>query len=223
MRIIVTGTDTDVGKTVLSAAILRWLQPAKVNYFKPIQTGALNVDGRWEAGDILTVNQLADTAFSTEKNCSYVLKEPMSPFQAATKERLNIDILKIFEELEVVENDGDHVVIEGAGGLYVPITSGDMMIDLFEALGGVVIVAVKPGLGTINHSILTINTLLARGIDVIGFVVCDSPQEEDSIAQENPRMIERFSGIPCLGKIYHQNTPVLLKEHLCDDLSLDDL
>jgi len=150
--VFVTGTGTEVGKTLVSLGLcLRF----KADYWKPIQTG-LDKDS-----DFIK-------RFLTGKKihpCSYDFKNPLSPNQAAQKEgrRIKLDKIKAPKS--------SFLVIEGAGGGLVPLNDKEMMIDLIQKLGFPVIVVAKSGLGTLNHTLLTLEALKARKIKMLGLIL----------------------------------------------------
>lgn len=222
-NILITGTDTGVGKTVVSAALVQYFsnQQKIVSYYKPIQTGAIERNGILIAEDIEFVNCLTGYKFTTETNCSYLLRAPMSPWQAAIKELITIDLDKIKSDFDKLYRSSDIMITEGSGGLLVPITDKIMMIDMISQLNAEVIVAVRPGLGTINHSLLTIQTLKNAKIKALGFLVCGYPSNPDLVEQENPAMIEKFSGLPFLGFVPWCDSLDNLKQKLFLDLKLN--
>jgi len=153
MRIFVTGTDTDVGKTLVCA----WLcLHSDYDYFKPIQSGS--VDGT----DTQTIRNLSGAIVHPE---AVLLKEPLSPHRAAELENRVIDID------EITLPDTDNLIIEGAGGLMVPINKEVLVIDLIKKLEAPVLLVARSGLGTINHTLLSIEALRARGISLLGVIM----------------------------------------------------
>ena len=221
MNIFVTGTDTGVGKTVVCAALLSQLKNKSPFYYKPIQTGAIYQNGSYLSEDVETINKLTASNFCSETSCTYLLKEALSPLQAAQKENLQIDINKIINRLHDLQKKHSTIIIEGAGGVYVPITSESYILDLIRALGCPALVVIKPGLGTINHTLLTFDALKKNKIKILGFIVGNYPQKPDNIEEENPVLIEKLSGIKCLGKIPHCNDLVKSSKNLTMQLNLE--
>jgi dethiobiotin synthetase/malonyl-CoA O-methyltransferase len=174
-NIFVTGTDTGVGKTVVSAWICK---QAEATYWKPIQTGC-ELDS-----DSATVALLAKgTNIRAEK---YRLRPALSPYDAAYIDRVKIDKLIFFEDIP------DRTVVEGAGGILVPISDGFSMIDLAEATHSSVLIVAKSKLGFLNHIFMTVNVLNGRGIPVIGIVLIGGA--ETFLI----KTIEKFSGVRVL-------------------------
>jgi dethiobiotin synthetase len=178
---IITGTDTDVGKTVFSAMLMLALNTM---YWKPIQSGVMDgVDTR----TVQNLTGLPEDRFYPER---YILTEPLSPHRAAELDDLEIDISEIKVPLADMP-----MLIEGAGGLMVPITRKNLQINLFKRWGLPVILCARTGLGTINHTLLSLEALWARKIPVhgIAFIGPDNP--------DNIRTIAEYSGERILGRL----------------------
>jgi len=179
----VTGTDTGVGKTVLSALLCMALD---ARYFKPIQTG--------QDSDTSAVAALAGLDASRLHPPAVHLSAPLSPNQAAAKEGRVLDIAAI----NLPPSSGNRpIIVEGAGGALVPIAPGQCMADLIARLGLPVIVAARAGLGTLNHTLLTLEALRLRGIDVRGVALIGEPNPD------NRRDIEHLGGVPVIIDIPH--------------------
>ena len=149
-KIFVTGIGTDVGKTIASAIITEALQ---ADYWKPIQAGL------YPLTDKEKVKSLISNKTSVFHPESYLLKEPMSPHAAAEMEGVTIDLNTI-----IVPATKNTLIIEGAGGIMVPINNHSFVLDLIEKLNAEVVLVVQNYLGCINHSLLTINALKQKGI-----------------------------------------------------------
>jgi dethiobiotin synthase len=182
--LFVTGTDTNVGKTVLSALLVAALDAM---YWKPIQTGAS------EGTDRDTVMALAGIPRDKTFPETYCYEPPVSPHLAAEAVGETIDLSEI-RRPSTPEDDGP-IIAEGAGGVMVPINWKQSMRDLIVQLQMPVVVASRTALGTINHTTLTVNTLRDAGATVKG-VVMIGPENRD-----NERSIQRCAGIPIVGRI----------------------
>jgi len=183
-RIFVTGISTEVGKTIASAIITEALE---ADYWKPIQAGDL------ARSDSHKIAQLISNKKTVIHKNSYALKTPMSPHAAAA-----IDGIRILSDQIKEPPTVNHLVIEGAGGLLVPINEKETILDLIKTNYKVVIVS-RHYLGSINHSLLTIGWLKDRGFDVsILFSGDEHPTTEEIILSK--------TGIPCIGRINEEQS-----------------
>ena len=180
--VFVTGTDTGVGKTLVSACLVRAWGAA---YWKPLQTGIAD-----EPGDTPTVTELAGLSADRRHPPAYALQAPLAPLPAAELEGVSIDS----NALSLPATDHP-LVVEGAGGLMVPITEEVFIIDLIARLGLPVVLVARSTLGTINHTLLSLEALRARRIPVAG-VVLNGP-----LNPGNRAAIERFGQVRVLAEI----------------------
>ena len=180
-KLFVTGIGTDVGKTVVSAAIVEGL---KADYWKPVQCGEL------DNSDTMKVQALVSNKDSHFHPESYRLKGFMSPHAAAKLEETEISINTI-----ILPDTDNHLIVEGAGGLMVPLNDRDTILDLMLELNCEVVVVSRNYLGSINHTLLTLEVLKARGASVAGIVFNGEPNAETE------RIILETSGIVCIGRI----------------------
>ena len=147
----ITGISTDVGKTIASAIVTEALQ---ADYWKPVQAGGLEHDDKYTVGKLIS-----NTKSKIHPN-SYALKTPMSPHAAADIDGVSIDIKQIN-----APKTKNHLIIEGAGGLLVPLNDTQTVLDLIKPNYKVIVVS-RHYLGSINHTLLTVNTLKEKGFDV---------------------------------------------------------
>ena len=188
-RLVVTGTDTGIGKTIFSAALA---QATDTPYWKPIQSGLE------EETDSETVARLAGVPVRPE---AYRLVTPASPHRAAEIDVVNIDV-------ETLTPPPGDLIVEGAGGALVPVTRQTLYADLFATWQIPVIVCARTGLGTINHSLLTIEALRNRGVPIHGLAFLgDAVEDSEAI-------IAKISGVRRLGRlpIIDPLTPATLAE-----------
>jgi dethiobiotin synthetase len=155
MKLFITGIGTDVGKTIASAIVTEALE---ADYWKPIQAGDL------DNSDTHKVKRYVSNSKSTFFENSYALNTPASPHYAAAVDNISINLKKIIEP--VTQN---HLVVEGAGGVFVPLNDQDCVIDLIQ-LDYKVIVVSRHYLGSINHTLLTIEALQNRNIKIAGII-----------------------------------------------------
>lgn len=180
MKLFITGISTDVGKTIASAIIVEALQ---ADYWKPIQAGDL------EHSDTHKVQSLVSNTQSQFHPNSYALQTPASPHLAAAKDGITIDLNQI-QEPETT----NHLVVEGAGGILVPLNDTQSVVDLIQSDYKVIVVS-RHYLGSINHTLLTIEALQNRGIQVAGIIFSG---DENSSTES---IILSRTAVPCLGRI----------------------
>ncbi|MGO4532311.1 dethiobiotin synthase [Paenibacillus sp. 2TAF8] len=199
--LFVTGTDTGVGKTVITGALVAALRAegGNVGVWKPVQTGGLAGEGTTDAELLLKYTGMDSDA---EDIASFTFEAPLAPMLAAKQTGLNITLQDILSAGESILHRYDSVFIEGAGGVAVPITKDALTTDLIAELQTPVLIVARSGLGTINHTLLTMEYLERRGISILGFILNDGLSGElhlDPSVETNGRIIEHYSGIPCLG------------------------
>ena len=180
--LFVTGTDTNVGKTLLSALLVAALEAI---YWKPIQTGAT------EGTDRRTVIKLAEIPEAQTIPESYCFGPPVSPHLAAEASGVKIDLARIRVPAKVDKP----VIAEGAGGILVPINDSELMLDLARHLGFPILIAARAALGTINHTLLTVRALRCAKMRIKGIVMIGNRNKD------NERSVEQFGAVPVVGRI----------------------
>ncbi|ADU65248.1 dethiobiotin synthase [Desulfurispirillum indicum] len=204
-RLFVTGTDTDVGKTVVSLMLMHYFtaQGRSPFYIKPIQTGCAHPHD--QESDARFVWEHLQTAQPVDPAASvlYCFSPAKAPWFAARHGAAAIDIDEITSFVAQREAEHDPVIIEGAGGVMVPVTEELLMLDLMEDLEAAPLIVARAGLGTINHTLLSIEAVRQRWSKPLGVVLVDAadPATESSMIIENVEAIERFSDVPVLGVI----------------------
>ncbi|WP_328774727.1 dethiobiotin synthase [Deinococcus aquaedulcis] len=186
----VTGTDTGVGKTVLSAALCRAWGAA---YWKPLQTGAQDGDN-----DTREVARLAGLRPQQVFAPARVYAGPFAPEWAATLEGTRVSVAEVLAGRPAPAGP---LIVEGAGGVLVPVNEQETMLDLMAALGAPVIVAARSALGTINHTLLTVGALRARGLRVHGVVLIGPPAPHNRGAIERHGAVRVLADLPPLGRV----------------------
>jgi len=179
-RFFITGISTEVGKTIASAVITEALQ---ADYWKPIQAGDL------EYSDTHKVEEYISNNKTKVHSNSYALQTPMSPHAAAAIDGIEIKVKDI--KKPVTKN---HLVIEGAGGVLVPLNDKETILDLIKKEYKIIVVS-RHYLGSINHTLLTINALINKGLKVCGIVFSGNENKTTE------SIIEKMSGIPIIGRI----------------------
>jgi dethiobiotin synthetase len=198
--LFVTGTDTAVGKTVVTAGITAALRARghRVGVVKPIQSGALADD---PAGDAELLKRWTGVAEDASEIAPYSFAAPLAPLVAAELEGRAIALADAVEAVQAIAERYESVIVEGAGGLMVPLGTDWTVADLVLALGLPVLVVARAGLGTVNHTTLTVLALRSLGLEPIGVVL--NGATDDSSARNAP-LIEQLAAVPVLGR-----TPLL--------------
>ena len=184
-RFFITGIGTNVGKTVVAAILTEALE---ADYWKPIQAGDL------DNSDSIEIKRLISNKKTKIYPETYRLSNPLSPHAAAKYDSVEIDINKI--TIPITDN---HLIIEGAGGLMVPLNEEKLMIDLIQQLKVEVILVSKHYLGSINHTLLSIEILKSRNIPIRGIIFNGNKN------QDTEQIILKYSSIQFLGRINHHN------------------
>jgi dethiobiotin synthetase len=205
LSLFVTGTDTGIGKTVLALLLMQFLRERGENplYLKLIQTGCesprdVDSDARfiYEHVPALKGQDPRDAVACCFKN-------PKAPHFAARDEGKAIDLQMIQDFVEHKRSTRSPLILEGAGGLLVPVTDTILMIDLIAMLGARPVLAARAGLGTINHTLLSIEALRARGMEPFAIVFMDAGEQSTprEMIRENIEAVERFSGVRVAGVV----------------------
>lgn len=194
--VFVTGTDTEVGKTVVAAAIARTLagDGATVAVFKPAITG-LQDPGE---PDHALLRRAAGSSQSDEEIAPYRYGPPASPHLAADLTGEPIDPAALRAAAAHAAGSAHTLVCEGVGGFMVPLTPGYLIRDFARDLSFPVVVAARPGLGTINHSLLTLESVRSVGLHVAAVVMTPWPEQPSEIEQSNRETVERLGAVPVL-------------------------
>ena len=199
--LFITGTDTGVGKTFLARGIAAVLRAGgrRVGVMKPVETGCGAGLTRRPA-DALALRAAAGSTLSLDRICPWQLDAPLAPDVAARLENTRIDPAAIVAAFRAIDDEHDMTLVEGAGGLLVPIVERYTMADLAHDLGLPLLVVVDSKLGAINHTLLTLEAAAARGLAVSGYVL-NHAAAADEAAATNASVLERCTATPCLGAI----------------------
>ncbi|HSV34721.1 MAG TPA: dethiobiotin synthase [Ramlibacter sp.] len=203
-----TGTDTGVGKTLVSAALLHALalRHARVVGMKPVAAGMVRAGDGWASEDVLALRAASNIQVPAELDNPVLLPDPLSPHIAARRAGVRIDIAGIARCYQALAERADAVVVEGAGGFHVPLSDTETGADLAQALGLPVILVVGLRLGCLNHAALTADAIHARGLTLAGWVanhVDPAMQAQD----DNITWLQRRLGAPLLADIPHHLSP----------------
>lgn len=200
--IFISGTDTGVGKTIVAAGLVLALKQRGLNvgYMKPVESGCPVLDGEVVPQDVRFVREVAGIRDDLDLMCPYRLKAAAAPSIASRLEDVHVDIGYIVDQYFQLSLMHEIVVVEGVGGLMVPLNNNDLVTDLVLQLGLEMLVVARPGLGTINHSLLTVNIAKMMGIPLSGLVINGFGREAIGLPERtNPDEIEHFGNVPVLG------------------------
>lgn len=199
----VTGTDTEVGKTLVSAALLLKLQKhhTSVIGYKPVVAGIRLIDGQLQNEDLMTLALASNHPATKEiKNiCPYVLKTASAPHLVAEKEQLELDYTTMLQGYQNLQKQTDAIVVEGVGGFKVPFHQNKDSADFAQDLGLPVILVVGMRLGCINHALLTVEAILSRGLTIAGWVA--NTVGPMNLIDENIQSLRQLIKAPLLGII----------------------
>ncbi|HEY0426827.1 MAG TPA: dethiobiotin synthase [Pyrinomonadaceae bacterium] len=207
--IFITGTDTGIGKTIVSASFVCALRKKeKVCYWKPIQTGIE------EDNDTETVAKLANCSPEEIFDQGFRLEKPLSPHLSARLANVEITIKKILS-LAAEKASENFWIVEGAGGVLVPLNQSELMIDLIKALDLPVLIVARSGLGTINHTLLTLEAVRNRNLKIFGVVMNGETNKENRKAVEHFGRVRVLAQMPKFEKLDFEALNDWTKENLC--------
>jgi dethiobiotin synthetase len=197
--VFVTGTDTGVGKTVISAALAYHFASKGLNVgiMKPVETGVTDISDL--GPDAALLRWAAQSTDPADKISPYRFSLPASPHQAAQSAKTKIDQEKILEAFNDVKAGKDIVLVEGAGGLMVPVQGGFLMADLVKEMSIPALVVTQPQLGTLNHTLLTTFAAHTMGIDLCGMIINRMPEKPDEVASAAPHLLSSLASVDILG------------------------
>ncbi|HUH03514.1 MAG TPA: dethiobiotin synthase [Kofleriaceae bacterium] len=200
----VTGTDTGVGKTTVTAALAARLVRAgqRVAVLKPVETGCMETAAGLWAADAELLRAAAGGTQSAEDTCVYRFRTPVAPAVAARREGGAIRAAAIEARVAALrDRRPDWLFVEGAGGLLVPVTEDLLMADLAARLGLPLLIVARDGLGTINHTLLTVEVARARGLEIAGVILSATSPDPGPGEQDNAGELARLSAVPYLGRL----------------------
>lgn len=204
--IFVTGTDTDVGKTQVASGLAAALRLTasrhwpEIRLWKPVQSGVRMGSPDADSSRLLFGGG-SGYGQKEEDIASVTLPEPLAPWMAARRAGKEIDFERLAREGSDRLEDGCFWIVEGAGGLAVPLTERHLVADLAAALGLPLLIVARPGLGTVNHTLLTVDYARRQGLAMAGVILNGCRAGEERGITENAMMIETFSQVPVIGKL----------------------
>lgn len=205
--IFITGTDTGVGKTVVTAGLAAALRHARVDVgvMKPVETGCPEGPNGRRGLDADFLARSAGVADHPDLVCPYRLRDPLAPSIAAELEGVTLDLEHIRDAYRTLAARHEIVLVEGAGGLSVPIREDYLMAHLARDLDLPLLVVARPSLGTLNHTFLTVRYAESLGLRVLGAVISNMPPADrrDLAERTNPELLPRLAGVPLIATLQH--------------------
>jgi len=222
--LFITGTDTGVGKTFVAcglAALLRG-RGYRIGVMKPAESGCPERDGKLIPEDAVRLREAAGSAEPIEKICPYRLPEPLAPSLAAERAGVRIDINHLLAVYGELSSSCDLTLVEGAGGLMVPLLPSFTYADLARVMQLPVLVVAANKLGAINHLLLTLEHASCKGLTVLGYILNRVSGERSPAADSNREVLANLTGVPCLGELpFVTDQRTLPRDFLEDALALD--
>ena len=222
--LFITGTDTGVGKTFIACGLAGLLRESgyRVGVMKPAETGCQERDGQLVPEDAVRLKEASGCEEPLEKICPYRLKDSLAPSVAAERSGVTIDIGLIQKLYDEISSKHDITIVEGAGGLLVPILSHYTYADLAKLLKLPLVVVAANRLGAINHLLLTLEHASWRGLRVLGYIWNNLDSQPSLAAESNTEALRFLTAVPCVGEIPHvdgePSSPAVLFEETLDRL-----
>ncbi|HET6419082.1 MAG TPA: dethiobiotin synthase [Geobacteraceae bacterium] len=203
--VFITGTDTGVGKTVVTAVLAKLLRDRgfKAGVMKPVTSGCAVAGGKLISEDAELLKWASATRSPDADIAPYLLREPLAPSVSAAIDGVNIQFDAILHSFLRLTAANDFVLVEGAGGLMVPLTENRLVSDLIRVLDLPLIIVARPNLGTVNHTLMTCFCAKRMDIEVKGIIIGNYPENPGTAEVYAASMIEEFSGVPVLGVFPH--------------------
>jgi len=203
--LFITGTDTGIGKTLVGCGIAAALtaQDKRVGVLKPAETGCDRRDGVLYPDDAMRLASYAQSKLPIEIVCPYRFSPPVAPSVAAEQAGVTIQPERIIEVFQTLANQHDVTLVEGAGGLLVPLVGRYSFADLARDLNIPILVVVGSKLGALNHTLLTLHCIEARGLPLAGYILNHPTRTADDAIKTNATTLAGLTDVPCRGIIPH--------------------
>ena len=201
--LFITGTDTGVGKTFVACGLAAHLKESgyRVGVMKPAETGCVEKDGKLFAEDAVRLKEASGCQEPIEKICPYRLRDPLAPSIAAERAGVKIDIDRIMAVYQEISSAHDITLVEGAGGLMVPLLPSYTYADFAQVLKLPIVVVAANKLGVINHLLLTLEHASCKGLRTLGYALNRISNESSLAADTNREVLAHLTGAPCLGEL----------------------
>jgi len=217
--LLITGTDTGVGKTLIACGLASTLRTLgyKIGVMKPAETGCKEREGNLFPQDAFYLKQASDSEEPLHRICPYSFSFPLAPSVAAERVSREIDFSLLRQLYSEMSNANDLTLVEGAGGLLVPLKSGSTYADLAIELELPIAVVVANRLGALNHTLLTLEHASCLGLDVLGYILNDREGLPSPATQTNAQSLQSLTSVRCLGEIpYLTPSPLDISGQLLD-------
>ena len=202
--IFITGTDTEIGKTVVAGGLAAALKAARVDVgvMKPIASGGIEHKGRIVSEDAIFLKHAAHVDDALDLINPICLRHPLAPSVAAEIEGVSIDLRQIDKAFAELCQRHEFIVVEGVGGIAVPICEEMLVADMAQRFQLPLLIVARPNLGTINHTVLTVEFARSYTLEICGIVLNASQEESKGLAEEtNPKELARLTDLPILGTV----------------------
>ena len=215
----ITGTDTEVGKTIISrgfAALLKE-KTSDVGVFKPFLSG---ISREHPESDTSMLKEMSETVLSHEDITPFAFKEPLAPYVAGKLEGKTVELKDVLSHWEKIKENHDWFIVEGAGGISVQLGENFLVSDLIKALELPIVIVARPDLGTLNHTFLTVEYAKSQGLKIAGIVINGISEKPGLAERTNPELMETLCDVPLLGitpklkKITKENIQKMAHDHL---------
>ncbi|OGP83648.1 MAG: dethiobiotin synthase [Deltaproteobacteria bacterium RBG_16_54_11] len=199
--IFITGTDTGVGKTLIAAGLVAVLkdQGIDVGVMKPLESGAPSFGSAPIPRDALYLKEIAGVHDDLDLINPYCFQSQLAPGVAAEKEGVQIDLLRIKGMYDELKGRHQFMVVEGAGGLLVPVAQGVLLPELIKLMDLPLLLVARSSLGTINHTLLSLFYCQQEGLEVAGVIMSKSTPDADPSEESNAQVVTQLSAVPLLG------------------------
>lgn len=219
----VTGTDTGVGKTIISCGLAAVFKEKKIDVgvYKPFLSG---ISREHPESDTSLLKQMSQSSLSYEDITPFEFEKPLAPYVAGKQEGKIVGIEDVLSHWELIRRKHEYFIVEGAGGISVPLGENFLVGHLIKALQLPIVIVARPNLGTINHTFLTVQYATNIGLRIAGIVINGISDHPDLAEKTNPKIIEEFCNIPILGitpklkKVTKESIQKMVKDHI--DVSL---
>jgi dethiobiotin synthetase len=207
--IFITGTDTGVGKTFFTCSLAAYLKDSgyEVGVMKPAETGCDSGNGKFAPLDAIALKDASGCDLGLETICPYQFREPLAPSVAAEREERLIDIDRLMDIYYEISSAHDVTLVEGAGGLMVPLLPSYTYADFARVLKLPLIVVAPNKLGVINHLLLTLEHASCKGLRVLGYILNRVDDAPSLAGETNREALVSLTAVPCLGELSYNEQP----------------